>query len=543
MPEDFEPEIPISETLKRVTDVLIRGRMWIMLSVFVTTLATVAVLYRLPNRYTSEAVLLVVEQQVPQRYVTPTSTADIANVLQAMTQEVLSRTQLLELIEQFGLYEEERQYLAPEKIIDLMRKYIDIQPLDPVSGRKDFNAFKISFSSNKAVLARDVTSRLTSLFIRANLKTREDQAANTTNFLQERLAAAKKKLTEQEEHLRDFKTQYLGELPEQQQGNLAILNGAQLQLQNITAGMDRAKQQRVYLESLLNGYRRLAARGGPAPGLPGSDAGRAVSPLQAAQNDLARLQSEKARLLTSYRANHPDVIANERAVLAQQALIESLRTSGSPESSVSDSTQTQASKSEMAEDDSSIAQLRSQLEANRVEIENLSKDEKQQKAMIEQYQSRLNLSPVREQQLASVLRDYELSKQDYSDLLGKEQQSELAMSLEKQQGGQQFRLVEPPSLPALPSSPKRIKFSLMGAGGGVFLGLALAFLMDFRSPSFRTAKEASLRLSMPLVIDLPLLYTNSEKRVRTAKVVFEWLSGLTVAAAVVVAEYYVYRHP
>jgi succinoglycan biosynthesis transport protein ExoP len=100
------PEIESSpaDTLQRIAGIIARGRWWILLTATVVSLATVAALYQIPNHYTSEATLLVVPQQVPARYVTPTSETNIADALQAMTQDVLSRARLLELIDQFGLY-------------------------------------------------------------------------------------------------------------------------------------------------------------------------------------------------------------------------------------------------------------------------------------------------------------------------------------------------------------------------------------------------------------------------------------------------------
>ena len=171
------------------------------------------------------------------------------------------------------------------------------------------------------------------------------------------------------------------------------------------------------------------------------------------------------------------------------------------------------------------------------------KYEEQQKAIISEYQNRLNLTPVREQQLTSLLRDYELSKQDYADLLGKEQQSQLAASLEKQQGGQQFRLVEPPSLPALPSSPKRTKLSLGGLGAGLVLGLAFAFLKELARPTFHTTKEISQRFAAPLVIGLPEILTRAEERNRRWIKGLELVCGSALALVICVAEYYVLRHP
>jgi uncharacterized protein involved in exopolysaccharide biosynthesis len=280
------------------------------------------------------------------------------------------------------------------------------------------------------------------------------------------------------------------------------------------------------------------------PGVPGSDNARLASPLQVEQGELARLQLERRKLLNNYKPTYPGVRAIDQQILAAQTAIASLQKSAKPATDDSHETATAAQvKAEPVEDDGSTAQLRSQLESNRVEIENLTKDEAQQKAVISQYQSRLNLTPVREQQLASILRDYDLSKKDYEDLLGKEQQSQLAMSLEKQQGGQQFRLVEPPSLPDIPSSPKRVKLSLGGVGAGLFLGLVAAFLKELARPTFHTTKEISLKFGAPLVIGLPVILTRGEGRRRAWKRTFEWLSGSVVAIAICAAEFYVLRHP
>ncbi len=556
MPEN---ENSSTDTVGRVKSILIRGRWKILLTTTTVSVVAIAVLYQMPNRYTSAATLLVVPQQVPARYVTPTTEMNIADALQAMTQDVLSRARLLELIDQFGLYAKERQRMAPEEVIELMRTYINIQPIQAASGRRDrdVNAFQISFIAEKAALAQEVTSKLTSFFIQANLKTREDQATNTTNFLTAQLDAAKTRLTEEEAKMQAFKTQNLGELPEQLQGNLAIFNSALSQLQAIENGLDRAQQQKVYLESLIAGYQRIAASGEPAPGVTGFvDPNRRVTPLQLAQADLAGLQSERAKLVTVYKATYPDVMAVDRKISAAQSVIDSLQKStasqkASDSQNVTDShepgtaqvAQVAPVRTQPAEDNTAIAQLRSQLEANRLDIENALRNETQQKTVIAEYQKRLNLTPVREQQLGGILRDFELANQNYKDLLGKEQQSRLATNLEKQQGGEQFRLVEPPSRPDIPSSPKRVKMSLMAIGGGLFLGLALAIVSELVRPTFYSVKQVTERFGAPLVIGLPVVATLAERRRRTWTRTLEWIGGSVLAVIIGAAEFYVFLHP
>jgi hypothetical protein len=181
------------------------------------------------------------------------------------------------------------------------------------------------------------------------------------------------------------------------------------------------------------------------------------------------------------------------------------------------------------------------LEANRLEIENLLKSEQQLKESVSKYEARLNLAPVREQQLTGILRDYELLKQHYADLLGKEQQSQLATTLEKQQEGQQFRMVDPPSLPVIPSSPKRLKISLGGLAGGILLGLVLAFLVEKSKSAFYEEKAVIQRFALPLVIGIPQLTTKSEQRMRKFMGVVEWLCASVLVLVVIAAEFYVFR--
>ena len=138
---------------------------------------------------------------------------------------------------------------------------------------------------------------------------------------------------------------------------------------------------------------------------------------------------------------------------------------------------------------SPVMQLESQLKANDQEIKDTQTQLKAVEAQIQQYQSRLNMSPVREQQLADISRDYDQSKANYESLLKKQMQSQLSTNLEKRQEGEQFRVLDPPSLPQNAFWPNRVKFSLGGLAGGLVAGLLLAFVSEKISGRVRTEKE------------------------------------------------------
>jgi polysaccharide biosynthesis transport protein len=526
-----ETDNDLSKTVNQLWSAAVRRRWWILLPACGVALGTIVVSMLLPNRYRSEATILVEPQKVPERYVIPNTTLDIRDALQAMTETVLSRTRLLQAIEEFGLYPKERSRLAPEQLVALMRHNIEIEPIGKDPQGRLVNAFRISFTGEGPDVAQQVTGRLTSMFIEENLKSREEQAAGTTHFLQDQLETAHAELTERGQTLRDFKMQYLGELPEEQQGNLGILTGLQTQLQNTMAGLNRAREQRSYLESLVAEYRRMAAAGNPLPGAAGA------SPVEAAQGELARLRGERAELAARYTPRHPDVRKIDQQISEAEALLERLKAADASEREKGQAT----TPSSGGSGDTSLAQLNSQLEVNRMEIANLSEDQKRLESQIAEYQRRLNLTPVRDQQLTDLLANYELAKQNYSDLLNKKTQSELATNLEIQQKGQQFRIVDQPSLPTKPSSPDHIKISLGGTVAGLALGVGLAFLMEAGDHSLHDEQDVSRRFGIPLVVSVPLLVSPAEERKRPWKIRLEWLAGSVLVIAVALAEYCVYR--
>jgi len=111
-------EINLNQSLQRLLAVIARRRWWVLLPAAGAVFATFIALSFLPQKYSSEALLLVVQQQVPQRYVLPTTTTDIREALQATTQEVLSRTRLLGIIDEFSLYPKEKKRLSPEALLN-----------------------------------------------------------------------------------------------------------------------------------------------------------------------------------------------------------------------------------------------------------------------------------------------------------------------------------------------------------------------------------------------------------------------------------------
>src|SRR5664280_2857762 len=153
----------------------------------------------------------------------------IRDRLENITQQILSRTRLLRIIDELNLYAKDRHRLSPDEIVDRMRKDIEIELVkDP---EKRVTAFKIHYSAHDPSIAQQVTSKLTNLFINENLEVRQQESEGTTKFLTDQMEAARQSLESQEEKIREFKGQHIAELPSQQASNLQILSGLQSQLQ------------------------------------------------------------------------------------------------------------------------------------------------------------------------------------------------------------------------------------------------------------------------------------------------------------------------
>ncbi len=488
-------------------------RWWVLSSLAIGWVVIMAAGIFIPPRYRSETVILVEQQQVPEHYVQANVAADLQQRLQSMSEQILSRTRLLMVIDKFHLYGKERANMDPDSLVQRMRKDIAIE-LVRASGRNDLSAFKVSYSASNAVLAQQVTGELTSAFIEENLRTRARMSESTTEFLESQLAQARTALTEQEEKLRKFKSEYLGQLPEQVQGNIQILSGLQARLQASRDALNSAEQQHLYLESLLAQYRNTPLRPDAS--------GNPVIPANDLESRLEQQKAQLAELSAKYTPQHPDIVMLKEKIAATEKLKEEAD-KAKPASKNDDASEAKSSSLNPA-----TAQFESQLKANQLEIANRKKEVRDLEAQMEQYQARLNVAPVREQQLAAITRDHEQSKQYYESLLAKKLQSEMATNLERRQQGEQFRMIDPPSLPSRPYFPNRLMLSLAGCALGLAIGVGLVVLVERMEPTVYLVDELRGLTNAPVLAELPVLMTDIERRRSRLRLISE-----TIGAAVI----------
>jgi polysaccharide biosynthesis transport protein len=525
-----ELDDPVGRSLEDYWAIALRRRWWILLPLFLVWAAAWGVSWLLPSIYESDSLILVEQQKVPDQYVVPNVTANLQGRLQSMSQQILSRTRLQATIDRFHLYPQPRGLNALMKSgdpVERMRDDIKIELVDAPGRPGELTAFKMHYSAVSPELARQVNSELTTLFIDENLKAQTQLSENTTAFLQKELEDARANMAEQEAKVASFKAKHLGELPSQLESNVQILAGLQAQLQNTQRTLDAAKQQKLYLESLQQQYQSAQAS-------LNSDTGdtKSTSP-QTLEKELLEMQAQLRNLQSKYTEEHPDIVAlKEKIAKAEEDKKhnEDEPTDNKKEPKVINGVDAASMEQVQHGSPSSMMQVESQLRANQLEISNDERREKDLEAEISSYQGRLNLTPETEQELTNIARGYEESKSNYDSLLQKQMQSQLATSLEQRQQGEQFRIIDPPSLPDKPSAPNRLMFSLGGLIAGILLGLGLAFGLELMDERVRQEKDLEGIVPIRVLVGIPRLSTPRENVLRALR----WWTELGAATALVV---------
>ncbi len=516
--------------LQRYLSIVRRRHLQFLIPLFLGWAVVWGVSWVLPPRYESSTLILVEQPTMPKDYVTPNVNDDLQERMQSITQQILSRTRLLHIIDQFNLYAGPHSQPSPDEKVDAMRRDIDIE-LVRDAGRQ-ITAFNVSYISRDPQVAQKVTSELTNLFINENLEVRQQQSEDTTKFLENQLETARQSLSDQEEKVREFKGQHVGEMPGQLASNLEILSGLQSQLQSEQDALNTAKQQHVYLQSLADQYRTLQ---GPSKTSDGTTVG-----LPAIDDELDKLKAQLADLSSRYTDRHPDV----RKLKEQIAKTEKMRTQllaslkDKDKGPANDSTDPAAGGDPARA--SMLAQIQSQLRSNEVEITNREHSMTALTAKVEDYQARLNQEPIREQQLSDLTRGYEQSKANYDELLKKKNESAMATSMELLQQGERFRIIDPPSLPVKPDFPNRLKFCGIGLGIGLALGAAVAGAFELLDDRIHDEKVLQKLLPVAVMSEIPAITVTSEDRRERRRLWLGWATAVFVSVTILLGSAFSY---
>lgn len=438
----------------------------------------------LPKKYTSSTVVLVEQPTVPKDLIRPVITDDLNQRMSSMKAQILSRSRLEAIINKFDLYADKRATTHMEDLVDKLRTSIAVELLQPLSGSADREppGFNVSVTFDNPQLAQQICQEITSAFMEQNATLRVQNSQKVSQFLTQQLDDAKARLDAQDKKLAEFKAQHLVSMPEQEQMNLTLMGTMQSQLDATTQALSRSQEDKSLNETLLT--QQESAWKATQVGLQNPET---------MDQQLSALQDQLAILLAKYTPEHPDVIK-------LKAQIEDLkkRMAQTPTAKPVQDTALASLREPPA-----LQQLRAKIKQDTFNIAELTKRQGQIQDQLRAIQGRLQASPVVEQQLKELTRNYQTASDIYNNLLKNRDTAVMATDLEHQQEGETFRVVDSPSLPSTPSFPKIPMFVGGGLGAGLALSLGILYLLALSDKALYSERDVEVCLKLPVLAAVP----------------------------------------
>ena len=488
---------------------VLRRRKWVILfSVLLIHIGSVVYCVLAPDLYQSTMKLLVIPPAVSSGMVQSTVNIGAGDRLKMLEQDILSRSRLMGVIDELGLFKEESRKMSTAAMVGKVRKRIEM-------GIEKKNTFILSFEDENPEVAMRVTSRLGSFFVEENIRSREAIARDTSKFLDEEVQETRKRLEVQEEKLKRYKLQFGGELPQQEQANLNRLQRLQDQIKNNRDSIARLADRKVFLESQISNIERNALGRDQEDPWETVGSGDKSSP-RSLRSELARREKTLEDLSKKYTPLYPAVVQarweveqlkGKIAALRQAAREESARGAANPSTS-----KTISDLEPMDGETGEMRRLRGQVAAIDLEVVALKRESANAVQTMDQIQRKVERLPQREQEMIALSRDYDNLKKSYEELLKKKLESQVSQKLEEKQQGEQFQILEPASLPAQPSKPNRAMVLGIAVLASLLIGVGGSFGLEMMDPTLRGSKDFSSFFDIPILACLPVIQNDSLNR-------------------------------
>ena len=489
-----------------VARMLWKNRLSIFLLWAVLTAIAMLLVSRRPNIYRAEAVILVDSQKIPENFVSSTVQVSLQDSINSISKQVLSTDNLMKIVDDFDLYPEAKEKRSVEELVDRIRSKDLTVKLERSLTGKSSGAFRISFDGLDPNVTVQVVNRVTDLFIRENVKTRGQRAQGTSQFIETQMDQAKKALEEQEANLSKYKLKWSGELPQQETVLMSELAMKRAELQSNQENQNRAEQNRLMLEnsisyaetSLTSASRALTqalntpqtvVRGVPV--VQGQEPPPLASIVLEAQLNAARLRyyddhPEVKRLRLDLEQVKASEAKSAAAANAQRGKNPVDKNEKAPERILLTAPQTAIAQlqDDVKREKDRLANLKAQYEVVNKEIATRKADRLSLVAQIGDNQTRVGKLPIREQQMAALTRDYEISKLNYRNLHDKKVSADISAEMERSEQSERFTIAEPPHVPTTPVAPNRLLYNIVGCLAAMALSLSFFLGLELQKDRF-----------------------------------------------------------
>ncbi len=498
-------------------EILKRRKNPMLLVASVILLITLLALMFWPPTYRSTATILIEEQEIPRDLVRSTITSFAAQQIQVINQRIMTVTNIMELVDKFKLYQVDGELSGPRMEIatrfrdDVTMDLVSADVIDPESGRptEATIAFTLSFDYRSADQTQKVTNELVTLYLNENLRARNLQSANTSDFLLAEANSLRDQLLELESSLADFKERNEGSLPELYDFNITAVDRTERELLEASLRIQELEKRKIELGSELAQLSPSAPMALPSGEMVLSDSDR-----------LKALQSDYRRKSALYHDSHPDVRRLKREIEELEATtglssdreeilhqldgardeLTQLKSKYADDNAKvttqerviaqleRDAANSSGSGKVAAPDNPAYVLLNTQIQSASSEIRSLQLKQEKLQAKIASHEAKILRAPSVEKDYKALLRDYENATLKYREIKAKQMEANLAKNLEQDRKGERFTLIDPAQRPVDPVSPNRIALLLVGLVLSVFGSLAAAALLELMDSGVRGEK-------------------------------------------------------
>ena len=510
----------------------------------------IAVAIYLPPLYISKATILIEEQQIPENYVQSGISSFAEERVEMISQRVLSRPKLLEILNEFNLFSNLKNKFTMSELLEKLRKSILLETINAEIQHKKTGrpvatavAFTISYEDRDPVVTQKVAGKLASLYLEEEEKNREKRSSVTTVFFEQELETLKKEIREFEKKISRFKKAHIGELPEFNNVNLQAVGRLESDLSRLNVRLRSLEERRINLKGQLanvepltpiviegdkvamNPKERLkrlylelmSMRSTLSEKHPDvKKLKREISELesQIGKTDASVIKIKKLNQMLSQLAeteatlgpNHPDVImlSNQVEILSNE--VEKLTAE-----------KAMISLSNEKPDNPVYISLLTQISATENEIKSISEEKNNIHQEIEKYRRKIGNAPIVEKEYSKLTHGYENAKRDYNELHDKYMEAKVTQNMEESDSGERFTMKSPAFLPDKPYKPNRIAIILIGCLVALGAGIGVSAAREGIDNSIKTTDQIKEITGVPVLGSISFIVTDHEKKMNRLK--------------------------
>ena len=561
-----------ARTVTEYVALLRRRRRLIVATGALLLVVSAALAFLWPAVYRSTATILIEEQEIPPDLVRSAIATYVDQRIETIKQQVLSRSTLWRMVDQYDLYKGLRRRSSTEEVLEKFTKDIQIEVMNvKVIDKRSQNptqatiAFTLAYDGESAGIAQKVANELTSLFLSENLKTRERHAHETTSFLKQESENLSRHIKELEEKLAKVKQRAGGALPELVQLNMSLMNQAQRELSDADRDIRSLRERKTYLEG------ELATLKPHTPIISASG-----ERLLDVDERLKALRAQSASLTAYVKPDHPDLIKMKqelasleketgisdgrdelsKRLMAERAMLDDLRgrmhdahpdviraqeVVASLERELQAATDRAAAPAHIKPENPAYINIESQLASTTASLQSLETARVELKRRMTEYAKRLETTPTIEPEYLDLIRDRENSVRKHQEITSRMMEAQVSAELEVQRKGERFSLINPPELPEKPSQPNRPAILLLGAMFALFGGVGLGVVADHVDGKIYTRDQLSHAMRNVPIVAVPYLPSDREMAALSRRRVAVSLSALGAMVVVVLILHLAWR--